>query len=360
MKLSWNYGTEGLNSISDVEVKVFATEMVYIPEGSFAAGDSSNSSGSIRNAAGGRDYIVVTDTISESFTSSPGTPGSIAKIDGLRGLDTNNDGIIENAHYPTGYKAFYCMKYELSQGQLTDFMNSFSVAPADSAVNLNRRKPWIFYPNLTNRNTIFLQDNVYYVTRPDRAAICNESTSLPFAVWACLRPMSEFEFEKACRGPLAPVPNEGAFGSQYRNSFASGYQVNGVENGTEKLNIQGNEYVNNKTFLNGDQGSGPFRVGIFATPTSNRQTSGAAYYGVMNLTDNMYEYVFLYNRAIGASDEIHGTGVLPMPASESGPYTTAPGWGMPGWKDNTVSGLIEVIDFPRYGFRGVRTAPQEN
>jgi len=41
LQLRWNYGANGLNDNALVEVKVFAIEMVYVPQGGFDAGESS-------------------------------------------------------------------------------------------------------------------------------------------------------------------------------------------------------------------------------------------------------------------------------------------------------------------------------
>lgn len=41
LQLRWNYGANGLNDNDLVEVKVFAIEMVYVPQGGFDAGESS-------------------------------------------------------------------------------------------------------------------------------------------------------------------------------------------------------------------------------------------------------------------------------------------------------------------------------
>ena len=55
----------------------------------------------------------------------------------------------------------------------------------------------------------------YRVSRPDRAYGQGNTTHLiSFADWAGLRPMSELEYEKACRGPLPPYywnPGSGNF-----------------------------------------------------------------------------------------------------------------------------------------------------
>ena len=37
---------------------------------------------------------------------------------------------------------------------------------------------------------------------------------LAYLDWSCLRPMTEFEYEKICRGPVYPVANEYAWGNQ--------------------------------------------------------------------------------------------------------------------------------------------------
>ncbi len=42
VKLRWNYGTNLVNDDDSVTVKVFAIEMVYIPQGSFYVGDGSS------------------------------------------------------------------------------------------------------------------------------------------------------------------------------------------------------------------------------------------------------------------------------------------------------------------------------
>jgi hypothetical protein len=44
-------------------------------------------------------------------------------IDGDGGIDRDNDGVVDNPFFPTGYEPFYLMKYELSQEQWRDFFN---------------------------------------------------------------------------------------------------------------------------------------------------------------------------------------------------------------------------------------------
>ena len=74
--------------------KVFAIEMVYIPQGAFELGDgiSSYSFNSI-----------VIDNSTTTLSPGGGVSGTIP------------------AEFPKGYQAFYCMKYEISQQQYVDF-----------------------------------------------------------------------------------------------------------------------------------------------------------------------------------------------------------------------------------------------
>jgi hypothetical protein len=108
--------------------------------------------------------------------------------------------------------------------------------------------------------------------------------------WAALRPMTEMEFEKVCRGPQSRVAGEYAWGSTqatpvYSNALNNSFQNNetasvAVNNGMCAYNI-------NTT----SSAYGPIRVGALATGTSGRLSSGASYYGVMDMSGNVWETV---------------------------------------------------------------------
>lgn len=386
IKLLWNYGADGVTDLDSLETRVFATEVVYVPEGSFAAGDGSAAAmtGILCNANYISDYVLIQDTLSVPLfrqlpnPNPPGTPLLKTKtiwVDGRTGIDTTGDGTIDLPDFPTGYKAFYCMKYEVSQGQYADMLNTLSFDPANLGTGTNANKPSLFFPifptSTTSRFTISLQDSVYFTPRPDRG--CNQLTGfgLSFADWAGLRPMSEFEFEKACRGPLAPLPYERAFISSY-GMPPGNFRVKGEENGTETfVNNWGVASIPGELVLDGDGGTGPHRVGIFATDTTSRNSSGASFYGIMDLTDNLAEYVVYYDTELKFKG-INGDGLLPgvSPASFhnvagwpiiNNPGTTAPGaYTLPRAKTAGVSSMLSGVPQAQVGFRGVRYAPAGN
>ena len=121
--LLWNYGADGVGAIDSVEIKVFATEMVYVPSGSYVLGDGdgkqtkSNAAFQMKNNP--FNYVSVTDKWSPIINTNNGdiyledinTRIDGFRISGVNGLDINRDKISEFPDYPTGYKAFYCMKY---------------------------------------------------------------------------------------------------------------------------------------------------------------------------------------------------------------------------------------------------------
>ncbi|SHM27952.1 hypothetical protein SAMN05444266_107242 [Chitinophaga jiangningensis] len=382
VKILWNYGSDGISNLSDIEVRVFATEMVYVPGGSFAVGDGAKPDGynmatNLRNAAYGYEYLIINDTLSDPMVRTPlnGSTSPAFRVDGIRGLDKNSDGIIDNADYPTGYKPFYCMKYETSQGQFADFLNTISLDSTDAnygqtaSTYLLILGQQLFPVNPGNRFTISRQDSVFLATRPDRA--CNYLTALAkniyaFADWAGLRPMSELEFEKACRGPLAPVAFENAGGtfvgltSPPTNTIT--LTLSGEENGTETITSTFAVPPTAFKISGGDGGSGPLRVGIFATPNSTRISSASSYYGIQDLTTNLSEYVEFCVPKPDLTYSTHGDGYI----NSSYRYTNITTWVEEttayGLKSNFVSGMYGTYmnTDGNSGFRGVRSAPAEN
>jgi len=272
MSLKWNYAATGLGGTNAVDVSVQAIEMVYIPQGAFYAG------------SGG------TETYAFYAGTNPAQPYQItseaAITVGTNGLNYSSSGDMQGpipAAYPKGYNAFYMMKYEISQGQYTDFLNFLDPGMAPNRF-LNSYG--------SARNTISQSGLLYTCDAPDRA--CNY-ISWPdlttYLKWAALRPMDELEFEKACRGPLYPVPNEYPWGDTLL-TYMTGF--NGLDgSGTETAKPAGA----NATI--GTYISGPVRVGMFATPTSARRDAGAGYYGVMNLADNVSELTVTVGDATG-------------------------------------------------------------
>lgn len=349
VKLLWNYGAAGVTNIDSVEVRVFATEMVYVPQGNYCLGDGNGtqrSSYSFQQKNAPNNYAVISDKWSPLINTDDGSGSAYSpvhdditifkngfRISGTQGLDLNDDKTADNPDYPTGYKAFYCMKYKVTQGQYADFLNT-PYANDTSAYALNsyldqhrdyynpgryntvpkelRAYYWVIGDDMNYtfpdraRNTIIFDSLTlkFNVTRPDRAyGRMNLPKSLSFADWLGLRPMSELEFEKACRGPLPPKLNERAWGddSQYPASLPSyPFNFSGPENGTEvfsdydvsKRNMDpvGSSPSASPT-TGGDGGSGPYRVGIYATNTSSRVSSGSSYYGITDLSKITSEIV---------------------------------------------------------------------
>ena len=139
--------------------------------------------------------------------------------------------------------------------------------------------------------------------------------------WAALRPMTELEYEKVCRGTTSAVSGEYAWGSTSITAAAT-ISVS-QELGSETISTaSANANYNNTTFTGGDAwlGSanqqGPLRGGIFATGSSGRTQSGAGYYGAMELTGNIEERVVTIGNSNNPSGYTlafmgtHGDGIL--------------------------------------------------
>ena len=268
MSLKWNYAATGLGGTNAVDVSVHAIEMVYIPAGPFYLG----SGGTEANA------FYAGTNLAQPFQVGSEAPIAI----GTNGLNYTIQDAWAGDHlgplpagFPKGYGAFYLMKYEISQGQYTDFLNYIDPGMAATRF-LNAYGSY--------RNSLYPTGAVYACDAPDRA--CNYLGWLDlitYLKWAALRPMDELEFEKSCRGPLYPIPNEQVWGDTLVTSLSG---LNGVDGSGTETATPTNANVNL-----GNLFYGPVRVGIFATATSGRHESGAGYYGAMNLGDNVCEWI---------------------------------------------------------------------
>jgi formylglycine-generating enzyme required for sulfatase activity len=272
------------------DIKAFALEMVYIPQGNFFAGDgiSTNSF----------PPVELSGTISlPNLITDPVTSTEIG---------------VQNMANGAGY-GFYCMKYELSQGGYRDFLNTLNytqqiphIVPLPNAVagtyalyNAFRNNIKIKTAGIASTTPAVFgcdadNDGIYDETTDGEYIACNYLNWVDHAAyldWAGLRAMSELEFEKMCRGPLIPVAGEYAWGNnQISNTI---YSLSNPNQASEVVSNSSATLGNanyNSTYPNSPY-NGPLRNGVFATATSNRITSGGSFYGVMDLSGNLWERV---------------------------------------------------------------------
>jgi hypothetical protein len=181
MQLRWNYGADGLSSVSGLEVRVYAIEMVYTPQGDFSVTNGP--------APGGKTPVINTRL------SPPMNLWGTMRVKGDAGLDTDANGSVDNTIYPTGYYPFYMFKYEMSDQQYADFLNCMTPAQRTA---------------LGWGGTITETAGQYFAAAPNRACdFSNTQRLLAYSDWAGLRPLSYLEFEKGFHGPKPPQNPDG-------------------------------------------------------------------------------------------------------------------------------------------------------
>ncbi|MEI8344900.1 MAG: SUMF1/EgtB/PvdO family nonheme iron enzyme [Candidatus Omnitrophota bacterium] len=367
----WDYNADGLTDATangmTCQFKIFGIEMVYIPQGNFYAGDGATSSiyGNFESGTSGAALQITSEnqlTLGGGGLGNNNTAGEAASA-----LDDFSDATSKTlpATFPKGYKAFYLMKYEITEGMYASFLNTLSRLQQNMRVssNITADAPTsgsIYVMSstsaITTRSTILcpsagngtVNPIVFSTTRPDRAtAYLTWMDLAAFADWAALRPMTELEFEKACRGPGAPVANEYAWGS---TAITAATTIAGTEDGTETIGTaNANCRYSNNNMTGGDTGLGPLRCGIFATAISTRATAGAGYYGNMELSGNVWERTVTVGEATGrAFTGTHGDGVLTTTASYQGNATNLDWPGIDTTPARGVTGTTTV----GFGVRG--------
>lgn len=298
------------------QYKVFGIEMVYVPQGAFYAGDGA-SQYSFHDGDSNLPYLINNENaITVSGTTGGFFSGAIA-----------GPSYVLPAAYPKGYNSFYCMKYEISQGQYADFLNT--IKQDASQVR--------FDPLLIslNRYTISGVYSAFTAAAPDRA--CNfigPQDLVAYLDWAALSPMTELEFEKACRGDLVNAPLAGEFawgGTAVTRAATITPGTDGQPNETVDDIIPPNAGLanyNNSITLNG-----PLRCGFAARSGTDRRSAGATYYGIMEMSGNLYEICYNIDSAAKGFGYLftgnHGDGELSV--------TPFPGYSNQGWPGLSVT-----------------------
>ena len=347
-EIRWDYGTDGVADAATIKVNVFTIEMVLTPQGSFYAGDTDNDNTNCFFTADGTYVINELGLPAYQITSegaiTVGTANGNLYYDADNAYSGDQTGPIPAA-FPKGYAAFYIMKYEISQRQYTEFLNTLTSTQAGNRWSSQ-------YGNY--RNYIKQASNGKYGCDADNDAgtsgsadwiLMNESNDgewvavnylsymdgAAYADWAALRPFTGLEFAKASRGGQTAVDDEYAWGNTTLESATTSL-TNAAT--TSEVPNQGN--LNYSSCLP----DGPFRAGSYADATSTRTNSGAGYYGALELSGNLWERPVTVGNSTGRGfTGTHGDGSL----STNG-HATNSDW--PGFVTSEVTGATGS------GFRG--------
>jgi hypothetical protein len=371
----------------NIDVKGFALEMVYIPPLTtrtfFGDGDG------ITESAGALHYTdntATTTSVLPMFCDANAMDDAELETDGIYVYSndtiqlTNPLGSIDP--FPT-MKALWCMKYEINQASYRDFLNTLdsqqqvnrTISSPTSATGtgaftlggLSRNYIEIVTPASLNTPAVYGCDannnNIFNEASDGEWVACNYlgwTDVAAFLDWSGLAPMSELQFERICRGNSSAGPNPAVLGEYAWGTntiFGSNYTISGSGTAAE-IASNASPNIGNAAYSI-TSNNGPLRSGVFATAISNRVTSGATFYGVMEMSGNMPEYCISLGTVAGRSCRYvpNGNGNISPLGNAQLSVGGAGFWpGMEGnstlTATNTCSGTCEVTASAGIRFRG--------
>ena len=358
LQLLWDFSQERLTDVEQIDIRMFGVEMVYAPEDQHYVGDPLGANGPkncLYTYPDGGAYLIQ----SEQAITLAAEPGCLyCDQDNERSRD---DAPFEiPAAFPKGYNAFWYMKYGVNSRQYVEFLNTLTRRQQQTHVRSDISTDVIEnYYVMTNTNIERFRQTIvcakrgngsekplrFYTYAPARA--CNAiawKDVAAYAAWAGLRPITDLEFEKACRGPKIAVPSECAWGSSeigrvetFDGPDGSGDEIkvptSGLVNACFGCGIAPFEAAAGKTEPTNPGFLGPVSCGLFANTRHpdipKRLNDGASYYGNLELSGNLWEFIVTLGHPNGrAFTGARGDGAL----DEDGYARVS------SWPDETAAG----------------------
>jgi len=375
VRFKWDYGQAGIADDALVEVRVYGIEMVYILEDSFYVGDDSADYHFHQGNDSDSPYYITSEGSIVINNTSSSELWALAYIE---------SGTLPAA-YPKGYNDVYCMKYETSQEQYVEFINTLDRTQQNNRTGTNISgtpitNVYVMSNSSTKKNRNGIQCNTEIGTSDPVNFYCNyngdgnindwdDGQNIPcnfvswldaaaYLDWSGLRPMTSLEFEKICRGPNPVVKGEYVWGTT--TILYANYTVVNQGTGDELIENMGNAVGNCFHMYSlqgiGSDNEGPLRCGIFAasSPNHTRVETGSAYYGVMEMGGNMPEIMVNNYDAAGRSfTGLHGNGALDVDGYADVDYWPGiNGNGSESTPNGVYGGTTGVTDDAGIGIRG--------
>ncbi|MDD5210629.1 MAG: formylglycine-generating enzyme family protein [Elusimicrobiales bacterium] len=301
----WDFGVDGVDGKTAI-VKVFSVSMVRVPSGSFVYNIGNIGGGTFNNLSGPK-----------TVTSGAGTNLPSGALAG----------------WPNGYGGFYIGRYEITQGQYADFLNTVS---SSAAVVLY--STYVEY----GHNITYAPDNLYgaryAAADPDAAKnYLSISDAWKYMNWAGLRPLTEMEFEKAGRdinGDTRTYPwgNTAPNLSVYRPANEDGTCIRRYLNYSNAAGCR--KVLDVGRYMSGD---------VYRTTAE----TGASPWGIADLAGNLWELTI---NCSWASVPLNGDGTLGLPASWPVPGAATAGVRGGGFGDASSFERLSDRSYASWGY----------